>query len=131
MLDISEKTDLLSSTELFKLCGKEMIEQIAKFCTLRNFPKGEIIFRNGDGGETIFFVKSGEISVLQRMEDRQEIEIARYSRGDFFGEVDMLMGTPRNAEAQAAEDNAPLVALLKSMHWKIVERGEVFRKNLA
>ena len=34
-------------------------------------------------------------------------------------------------EAQAAEENSPLVALLKSMCWNIVERGEVFRKNLA
>jgi len=33
-------------------------------------------------------------------------------------------------EAQAAEDNKPLVALLKSMRWTVVERGEVFRKNL-
>ena len=103
--NMCEKIDLLSCTELFKPCGKEMIEQIAEFCTLRTFSKGEIIFRNGDPGETIFFVKSGEISVIQYMEDHQETEIARYGRGDFFGEVDMLMGTPRNAEAQTAEDS--------------------------
>jgi len=34
-------------------------------------------------------------------------------------------------EAQAAEDNEPLVALLKSMRWEVVERGEVFRKIVA
>ena len=61
-----------------------MIKQIAEFCTLRKFSKGEIIFRNGDPGETIFFVKSGEISVIQYMDDHQETEIARYGRGDFF-----------------------------------------------
>ena len=32
-------------------------------------------------------------------------------------------------EAQAAEDNAPLVTLLRSMRWNVVDRGEVFRKN--
>jgi len=32
-------------------------------------------------------------------------------------------------EAQAAEDNAPLVALLRSMRWNVIERGEVYRKN--
>jgi len=105
MLDINEKIDILSRTELFKPCGKQMIEQIAGFCTYRKFSKGEIIFRNGDPGETIFFVKTGEISVVQRLEERQEKEVARYGKGDFFGEVDMLMSTPRNAEAQAAEDS--------------------------
>jgi len=105
MLGIKEKIDLLSHTELFKPCGKEMVEQIAEFCSIRKVSKGESIFRNGDPGDSLFIVKSGEISVIQRMEDRQEKEVARYGGGDFFGEVDMLMNTPRNAEALAAVDS--------------------------
>ena len=104
MLDTNEKVDLISSTDLFKMCGKEMIEQIAEFCSLCKVSKGEYIFRKGDPGDSLFIVKSGEISVIQRMEDRQEKEVARYSSGDFFGEVDMLMSTTRNAEAQVAQD---------------------------
>jgi diguanylate cyclase (GGDEF)-like protein len=39
------------------------------------------------------------------MEDRQETEVARYSQGDIFGEVDMLMNTVRNAEARGVQES--------------------------
>ncbi|MCL2480116.1 MAG: GGDEF domain-containing protein [Spirochaetaceae bacterium] len=105
MSDIKEKIALLSHAELFKPCGKEMVEQLAEFCSLYKVSKGETVFRKGDPGNSLYIVKSGEISVIQNTESRQENEIARYSNGDFFGEVDMLMNTQRNAEARAAEDS--------------------------
>jgi diguanylate cyclase (GGDEF)-like protein len=105
VMNVKEKADILSRTELFKACKKEMVEQIADFCSFHKFLKGESIFREGDPGDSLYFVKSGEISVIQRMDDRQENEVARYSNGDFFGEVDVLMNTLRNAEAQAAQDS--------------------------
>jgi diguanylate cyclase (GGDEF)-like protein len=80
-----------------------MISQIAGFCSLYTFSKGETVFTNGDPGDSFYIVKSGEISVFHRTEDRWEQEIARYTSGDFFGEVDMLMNTERNADARAAE----------------------------
>jgi len=79
-----------------------MTLQIAEFCSIHDFSEGETIFRKGDPGNSLYIVKSGEISVIQQAESGQEQEIARYSSGDFFGEVDMLMNTDRNAEARAA-----------------------------
>ena len=106
MSDIKKKISLISSTELFKPCKKEMVKQIAEFCSLFKIPKSETIFKNGDPGNFLYIVKSGEISVIQNLEEnRKEQEIARYSKGDFFGEVDLLMNTQRTAEARAAEDS--------------------------
>ena len=105
MSDLKEKVDILSNTELFKPCGKEMVEQIAEFCSLYKVSKNKTIFMNGDPGNSLYIVKSGEISVLHAQDNKQAHEIARYSAGDFFGEVDMLMNTQRNAEARAAEDS--------------------------
>ena len=108
MSDIKEKITLLSRAELFKPCEREMVEQIAEFCSLCKVPKNTTIFKTGDPGNSLYIVKSGEISVIQHiqhMEIQQEHEIARYSEGDSFGEVDMLMNTQRNAEARAVEDS--------------------------
>ena len=82
-----------------------MTARIAEFCSLVSFHRGVTVFSRGDPGNSLFIVKSGEISVIQRAENRQEQEIARYSHGDYFGEVDMLMNTPRNAEARAASES--------------------------
>ncbi|MDR1931222.1 MAG: GGDEF domain-containing protein [Spirochaetales bacterium] len=107
MMDLQEKTSLLSRTGLFASCKAQMLEQIAEFCSIYAIPKGGAVFLPGDSGNSLYIVKSGEISVLQysAQSHRQHHEIARYSAGDFFGEVDMLMNTKRNAEARAAEDS--------------------------
>ena len=104
MSNTSEKTDLLCNTELFAPLKKEALEQIARFCSLFKAPKGMTIFKDGEPGDSLFIVKSGEVAVISRVHDHQEQEIARYSRLHFFGEVDMLMGLKRSAEARSAED---------------------------
>ena len=105
MVGIKEKIDLLSRIKLLKPCSKEVIAQIAEFSSLCKVSKGQCVFMNGEEGDHLYFVKSGEIAIIQRTEDHQEREIARYNEEDFFGEVDLLMNTLRNAEAQAAQDS--------------------------
>ncbi|MDR1317934.1 MAG: GGDEF domain-containing protein [Spirochaetales bacterium] len=103
MTELQKKIRLLSKTELFSTCDGEMIRQIAGFCSLYSFPRGGTVFRIGDPGNSFYIVRSGEIAVFQRTEDKREQEIARYGCGDSFGEIDMLMNTGRNADARAAE----------------------------
>jgi diguanylate cyclase (GGDEF)-like protein len=105
MTNLQEKVGLLSRTKLFASCSPKMIEQIAEFCSLFAFSRGSIVFKKDEPGNYFYIVKSGEISVTYRTENRQEREIARYSEGDSFGEVDMLMNTQRNADARAAEES--------------------------
>jgi diguanylate cyclase (GGDEF)-like protein len=103
MNELQKKIRLLSKTELFASCDGEMIRQIAGFCSLYNLSRGATVFKRGDPGNSFYIVKSGEIAVFQHTEDKREQEIARYSGGDSFGEIDMLMNTERNADARAVE----------------------------
>lgn len=103
MTELQKKIQLLSKTELFAACDGKLIRQIAGFCSLYSFARGSTVFRIGDPGNSFYIVRSGEIAVFQRTEDKREQEIARYGSGDSFGEIDMLMNTERNADARAAE----------------------------
>ena len=62
-------------------------------------------------------------------EDCRNKGLATYLMGEMIREVQKEHVTM--FEAQAAEENTPLVALLKAIRWTIADRGEVFRKNLA
>jgi len=62
-------------------------------------------------------------------EDCRNQGLATYLAGEMIREAQKEGATA--FEAQAAEENIPLVALLRSMRWNVVERGEVFRKNLS
>jgi diguanylate cyclase (GGDEF)-like protein len=97
--------NLLSQTELFAPCGEKLLREIGEFCSLRRFSQGSHIFRAGDLGNALFIVKSGGITVNRREEGGGVRQIALFISGDSFGEMDMMMETPRNAEARALGDS--------------------------
>lgn len=65
---------------------------------------------------------------IEIREDCRNKGLATYLMGEMIREAQKEFVS--TFEAQADEDNAPLVALLKSLRWKIAERGTVFRKTL-
>jgi CRP-like cAMP-binding protein len=71
------------------------------------FPKGTVIFRQGDPGEDMFVISEGRVR-LTIGGPGQEKEIGIFERGDFFGELSLLSGANRSATAEAVEDTTLL-----------------------
>jgi CRP-like cAMP-binding protein len=61
---------------------------------------GDVIFREGDAGDTMYVILSGEVEITQTREGKV-VELARLKRGDFFGELALLDDMPRSANATA------------------------------
>ncbi len=68
-----------------------------------SYKKGDRIFATGDPGETMYIVHSGRIRIFKPVQS-QEIELAVFEKGDFFGEMAMFEHLPRSASAEAIED---------------------------
>lgn len=68
-----------------------------------SFPKGSVIFQRGDQGDVMYLVASGQVRLLVGEGDHRA-EVARLGPGEFFGELSLLSGAPRNATAEAVED---------------------------
>jgi len=68
------------------------------------FKSGEVIFREGDPGSEMFIVQSGAVEIYRNHASQVQI-LAVMEKGDFFGEMSVLEGTPRTACARAAEDS--------------------------
>jgi len=62
-------------------------------------PKGVVIFREGEEGRTMYIIHNGKVRISRRGE-----LIAILEKGDFFGDLGMLTGLPRVADAVAEED---------------------------
>jgi CRP-like cAMP-binding protein len=69
-----------------------------------HFPKGSVIFSEGDLGLTMYVIESGEVEIRKKL-GGVERGLAQLGKGDFFGEMCMLEEeTPRSATAVAKGD---------------------------
>ena len=68
----------------------------------RTYRAGEAIIRQGEAAEAFFILVAGEAVVTRRDPSGRDQVVARLDPGDYFGEVGLLHGTPRNATVSAA-----------------------------
>ena len=68
----------------------------------RHYQGDEIVFDQGEEGQALYFILSGDVLILR--ESGQEHPIARLGAGEFFGELALLDNSPRSAQARAACD---------------------------
>lgn len=99
MLSILEKTIILKGTDLFEDIPGEEIYHIAQVMEEERLDEGSLLFQKGDTGNYLYIIVTGEI--LIHIGDK---EINRQYKGDHFGEMALLDGSPRSTDATAVEE---------------------------
>ncbi len=84
-------------------------EGLAKFAGIFgrvSLREGEFVFMEGDAGDSMYIVEQGQVVIEKKRESgREKLKgLAMMGRGDFFGEMAVLEGQPRFAQARAAKD---------------------------
>ena len=95
-LNQQELVDMLSGLSLFADLSRPQIEQVAHKMTEESFPTGQRILRQGYTGTGFYVILDGEVAIRIDGEER-----ARLSKGDFFGEMSVLLGEPPVADVVA------------------------------
>ena len=70
----------------------------------RQYKAGEIIFREGDIGESAYIIEVGRVEVLKRLEGN-DIHLSYLGAGEPFGEMGVINEKPRSATVMAVEDS--------------------------
>jgi putative ABC transport system ATP-binding protein len=102
--------EFLKGVEPFSALNPADLTRIAETATLRHFEPGEVIIRAGEAGDELFLISEGEVEVV-----RDDHEVARLGPAEFFGEVSLISGQPRNATVVATE----------AVDAYVVEKGEL------
>jgi CRP/FNR family transcriptional regulator, cyclic AMP receptor protein len=93
----------LTTNPLFAGLGADVIEHVAKLCVPRRVDANAVLFSKGDEGDALYAVRRGQIRIGIGTEDGKRLTLATLGTGDVFGEIALLDGQPRTADAVAAE----------------------------
>ena len=113
---------LLAQTSLFAQTPENVLASITPIMKEEAHPAGESIFHKGDLGTGMYVIYTGEIAILDG-----ETELARFGRGDFFGELALLDTEARSATAEAITDVRLLRIDQDDFYDLMEERSEVLR----
>jgi CRP/FNR family cyclic AMP-dependent transcriptional regulator len=75
---------------------------------VRAYSDGDVVFQEGDEGRELYVIQSGAV-VIKKQTDVGELSLARFEKGDFFGDMALLQGIPRFASAHAVGPTKLLV----------------------
>ncbi len=101
-------TALLASVPLFEPLDDEGRALLAAQLDEVEFAAGQLIFKRGDPGGSIFIVAQGDVDIYVEDTTGQRIVFETARSGDFFGELSLLDGDPRSATAQAITETKAL-----------------------
>ncbi len=99
MIDI----ELLRETELFAELSDEALTRVIAHAVSRTVQRGDILFEEGDRPEHLYVVEDGRIAIASKSVDGRESVFALMERGELFGEMGLLDGLGRSADARALE----------------------------
>ena len=100
--------DLLADSEFFEEFAPELRSRLGGLGQRRRLIRGDLLFAEGDDPSEMFVVLEGRIAIANRSPDGRESVLALMEPGDLFGEMAMLDGQPRSAEARALEPSLVL-----------------------
>jgi uncharacterized membrane protein len=103
--DASEMTlESLRSVPLFSSLDDQTATALRSLLKFKDVSSGTQLFRKGETGDAMYLVESGRVKISITDEDGKELTLAENAQGDFFGEMALIDGRQRSADARVIED---------------------------
>jgi HEAT repeat protein len=123
-LSLMERILFFKRVPLFANLSPSDIKQVAAIAEEASFSDGDIMVRQGEVGDVMFIIVSGEVRVVAT-KDQKEVELARRKAGDFIGEMALISKEPRSATIVAIGTVHSLYINQKSFESLLRDRPDV------
>src|ERR1700743_587371 len=94
---------ILKMNPMFADLGSAELSRISNLCHTQHLTTGEVLFQKGDAGDALFGVRRGQIRIETGAADGSRLTLNFMGPGELFGEVAVLDGQSRTADAMAGE----------------------------
>ncbi len=99
---VPEDILVLRDLTVFKDMSTDQLAVVQPYLKKREFREDDVVFREGDPGDGMYFILSGYVSVLAELSgDERGRRLATFAKGVFFGDMAVLEGEPRSATVRA------------------------------
>jgi CRP/FNR family transcriptional regulator, cyclic AMP receptor protein len=123
--DTSDRIALLRHVRVFAGLSEEDLEAIAEVSVSRRYDAGEVVFREGDGGDTCYIVRSGLARAVRQHSDGRSITLSHFGPGDIFGELAMFDEEPRSATVDVIDEVEVVAIPGRDMQRLMREHSEI------
>jgi CRP-like cAMP-binding protein len=93
--------ELLRRVSYFEKCSDLELRELIEYGYRQLFTVEQVVCWENEPGESFYLILSGSVEVFSQRTDKY---IASLHAGEFFGEISLLMGTPRTASVRTLED---------------------------
>jgi CRP/FNR family transcriptional regulator, cyclic AMP receptor protein len=100
---------LLAQVPLFSGLAPGELHGLTTLIRRHRYEEGEVIFHEGDAGTALYIIEKGEVKIVLGSAEGKEVVLSLLGPGDFFGELALLDGEPRSADAVAMETSDLLI----------------------
>ncbi len=107
--------DDLRQVPLFESLDDEAAKKLCQLLETLDCEAQKVLFRAGDAGDAMYLIERGKVRISVQATDGRELTLTELGRGDFFGEMVLLDGQPRSANAAVAEESR--LAVLSREHF--------------
>jgi voltage-gated potassium channel len=113
--------ELVAKVPFFHNIGASLIAEVARLLRPRDYPGGAVVMRRGQAGDCMYFIADGEVEIQL---SSQRVYLGS---GQFFGEVALLTGAPRNATVVATQPCTLLALDVVDFHELMARQPELAR----
>ncbi len=114
--------DTLRQVPLFESLDDEAAGELCHLLESIDCKAGAFLFRAGEKGDAMYIIERGKVRICVRTTDGREMTLTELGRGDFFGEMALLLdGQRRSADALVADDAR--LAVLSREHFLSIMRS--------
>jgi CRP/FNR family transcriptional regulator, cyclic AMP receptor protein len=104
---------------------KEFLSKVNGGLGLRNYRKGQIVYRQGDPADSVFYMQSGKVKKTVVSEQGKEAVVALLGTGDFFGEG-CLTGEPLRLASVSTLTNCVISRISKVDITRVIHEEPAF-----
>ena len=114
--------DNLDSIPIFLDLDEQEIKDVSESCTPRTYPKNSMIILEEEFGDIVFIIVTGTVKITRVNDEGKEVILSLLGPGEIFGEMAILDGEARSANA-LAQENCELIAIQRSEFLRLLRRN--------